>query len=325
MRGSGHGDLSSFGHFLMPKDASEPILAAPVREALMEWLEEIWAEDALAEVGLKARARALFHGAPGTGKTTLAHHLAARLGLPMLKVTPDRFKTAFVSESAANIGRLFALLRENTEPILVFFDEFDSLAAKRMNGGFNASAEQNHNEAINSILSGLDDWNGFCVAATNYADRVDEAVWRRFEIQIELKVPGDHERRRILERYLAPFVLPPSSLAALSESLETASPALIRSFAENIKRQIVVGPKAGWVMERDAVIGRAVATVMPHPEIGKPRLWSLGLKDKAVPLFPWPLEKSLSAYPGGAENAPRMGGQAETASVVPLRRKGGEA
>lgn len=73
--------LADFGEVLQPAEAQEPILARPVRASLIEWLTEIWAAKELEEVGLEPRRRALFHGAPGTGKTTLAHHLAARLGL----------------------------------------------------------------------------------------------------------------------------------------------------------------------------------------------------------------------------------------------------
>ncbi len=313
-RGEERVSVETFGDVLLPEEAAEPILAKPVRAGLLEWLTEIWAKDELADVGLKARRRAIFHGAPGTGKTTLAHHLAARLVLPMLVVRPERLKSKWIGQTAMQIGSLFDALKAEPEPYFLFFDEFDSLASQRMDSGNNEVGEQDHNHGVNTLLANFDRYEGFIVAATNHGRRVDEAIWRRFEIQIELALPGDHERRRILERYFAPFLLPEAALAALSTSMETASPALMRSFAEHIKRQIVVGPKAGWNMDRDAVIERVLATVKPHPDIGLPRLWSLALADKALAAFPWPLERELEAYPTET-HAP-----AASAAVVPLRR-----
>lgn len=312
--------IKTFGDVLLPEEAAEPILAKSVRGGLLEWLTEIWAKDELAELGLKARRRAIFHGAPGTGKTTLAHHLAARLGLPMLVVRPERLKSKWIGHTAMQIGSLFDALTAEHEPHFLFFDEFDSLAAQRMDSGINEVGEQDHNHGVNALLANFDRYEGFIVAATNHGRRVDEAIWRRFEIQIELALPGDHERRRILERYFAPFVLPEAALAALSTAMETASPALMRSFCEHIKRQTIVGPKAGWVMDRNAVVERVLTTVKPHPDLGLPRLWSLGLADKALASFPWPLERSLDAYPavaaaGGTDDSPE-------GSVVPLKRRG---
>ena len=317
-RGNERMTVETFGDVLLPQEASEPILAKPVRAGLLEWLTEIWAKDELADVGLKARRRAIFHGAPGTGKTTLAHHLAARLGLPMLVVRPERLKSKWIGQTAMQIGGLFDALKAEAEPWFLFFDEFDSLAAQRMDSGNNEVGEQDHNHGVNTLLANFDRYDGFIVAATNHGRRVDEAIWRRFEIQIELALPGDHERRRILERYFAPFVLPESALGCLSSALETASPALMRSFAEHIKRQIVVGPKAGWTMDRTSVIERVLATVKPHPDLGLPRLWSLGIADKAMSSFPWPLARELSDYPTNVAAPVETGGD-----VVQLKRRGG--
>lgn len=305
--------LSMFGTVLFPDEAEEPILAPAVRAAMLEWLQETWAADELKEVGLTPRRRAMFKGAPGTGKTTLAHHMAARLGLPMLKVRAEKVQSQYIGESAIKVGKLFDTVEAVGSPMVLFFDEFDSLGSKRMGGGRNEVGEQDHNHMVNVLLANFDRYAGFVIAATNYGDRIDEAIWRRFEIHIEIELPGAKERRHILERYLKPFMLPEEHLMALSEALATASPALIRQMAEHIKRQIVVGPKAGWPMDRNTVIARMVTSVAPHPDLGKPRLWSQGPADVAIRHLPWPLQRSLSDYPQVEQSD-------AVTSVVPLRR-----
>lgn len=302
----------SFGTILEPSEAAEPILPEGVQGALMEWLTEIWAKKELEKVNLKPRQRAIFDGAPGVGKTTLAHHLAARLGLRMLAVRPDRIIDCWVGSSGRNIGAVFDAVQNESEPVLLFFDEFDSIAGKR--GRRQQAADDNRTEMVNTLLQRMDAFNGLLIAATNFGKHIDEAVWRRFDIHITLELPGFGERTHILRRYLAPYQLPQQQLDELSRALETATPALMRQLCEGLKRALVIGPKVGWDMRKEQVIDRLLSSIHPHPECGKPRLWSLGAKDLALSLLTWPLSTEQPAEAALSASEP------EAHAVIPLRR-----
>lgn len=292
MRRAASGNIESMAHVLQPHDSQEPILGPAVRSALMAWLEEIWAEEDLHAVGIAPRLRALFTGPPGCGKTTLAHHLAARLGIPLAVADGAQLIDSFVGSSEKNIAALFDAA-SRAGPFALFFDEFDSLGVKRKSA--TQAADNARNQWVNVLLQRMERHDGIMIAATNRPDDLDQAIWRRFDMQIELGLPAQQERERILALYLAPYVLPPQALISLGRDFNGASPALIRQFCEGLKRNLILGPKIGWDMDKAAVIERLVAAVHPHPDITAPPLWQSRSKAQSVAAMPWPLQREGEA------------------------------
>ncbi|MEO1187485.1 MAG: ATP-binding protein [Pseudomonadota bacterium] len=278
--------LEEFGEILFPDDALEPILAGSTRQALLAWLEEIWSKDDLKAVGLKPRTKCLLKGPPGCGKTTLAHHLAQRLDVPMAVIEAQRLRSKWVNQTGMQIGAMFdAAARWGG---ILFIDEFDSIGGNRIEQTSAASGEHNH--SVNTVLRKLEAHEGIVIAATNLSENLDPAVWRRFELQIDIDFPDQVARERILNMYLSPYGVSQSALTALARDCKGATPALLKELCEGMKRSLVLGERLKWDMSIDAVLERILLTCQPHPDLTTPALWTMGGRSRGAQDLDWPLE-----------------------------------
>ena len=264
--------LRGLGEVRAPGDAEAPILAPGVRAWLLGWLAELRAADELAAVGLKPRTTTVLHGPPGCGKTTLAHHLAARLGIPMVVVGPETILASYVGESEGNMGKLFDCLARHGKPTLLFMDELEALGRKRDGGRSDGGVRSN---VLTVLLRKVEAFQGYLIGATNRAEMLDPALWRRFAMQLAIDLPGDDERFAVIARYLDPFALPDAELELLTSLTQGASPALLRGVVEGIKRALVLGPRVNKPADDPvAVLSAITVAVAPPPESEPPLLWT---------------------------------------------------
>lgn len=268
--------LHGRGEVLEPHEAEEPILAGDVRGAMFGWLAELNAREELSAVGIKPRASALLSGPPGCGKTTLAHHLAARLGVPMVNVGAEHIIESAHGGSEKNVAHLFNAIEAFGKPCVLFLDEIDSIGGKRRDtSGDRGGAVTAGNSTLTVLLRKVESFNGILVAATNRADTLDSALWRRFGMQIEVALPDDNARWAILKRYGEPFLFDDDLLDCLAELTDGAAPSLLRQLMEGVKRLLVLGERIRQpATSAAAAFGAVAAQTMPHPDYEPPLLWA---------------------------------------------------
>lgn len=290
--------LGGMGEVLEPQDADEPVLAASVQAAIFGWLVEMNARDELAAAGIKPRSSALLSGPPGCGKTTLAHHLAARLGVPMVNIGAEHILSSSFGGSENNVAKLFAGVEGFGKPCLLFIDEIDAIGGKRRDasndGGGAVTAA---NSTLTVLLRKIEQFDGTLIAATNRAETLDPAMWRRFGMQIDVALPDDNARWAILKRYGEPFAFDGGLIDILTDLTDGAAPSLLRQIMEGVKRIIVLGGRGRVPASSLAdAFGTVVAHTAPHPDYEPPLLWadtarSVAAIADASSRWQWPPER----------------------------------
>lgn len=136
---------------------------------------------------------ALFSGAPGTGKTMAVQVIANELGLNLYRVDLSQLISKYIGETEKNISKVFA--RAKGINALLFFDEADSLFAKRLD--VRDSMDRSANAQTGHLLQEIENYDGITILATNLAMNLDDAFKRRIKFMVKFSFPTEEVRLKL--------------------------------------------------------------------------------------------------------------------------------
>ena len=119
-----------------------------------------------------------FYGAPGTGKTALAEHIAKALDKPLIIKQASDLMSKYVGETEQNMAKMFQEAED--EKAVLLLDEADSFLQDRR--GAQRTYEVTE---VNEMLQGMERHHGIFICTTNLLDKIDQAALRRFTFKIK--------------------------------------------------------------------------------------------------------------------------------------------
>lgn len=145
---------------------------------------------------LKPGYKALFYGAPGTGKTLTAGLLGKLVNVDVYRVDLSMIISKYIGETEKNLEKVFQ--KAEHKNWILFFDEADALFGKRT--AIADAHDKYANQEIAYLLQRLEDYNGLVILSSNMRGNVDEAFGRRLQAIIHFPVPKAAERYRLWEQ-----------------------------------------------------------------------------------------------------------------------------
>lgn len=184
----------SEGGFILqaPQDnllLDELILSSQNADIINQIINEHKNINKLKRFDLEPTKTVLFKGPPGVGKTLTAKWLAKEMRLPLKVLDLASIMSSLLGKTGNNIKEVFD--DASSSPCILLLDEFDALAKKR-------DDDQDIGELkrlVTVLLQCIDAWpsSSLLIAATNHAELLDQAIWRRFELKLDFSNPTDEQ------------------------------------------------------------------------------------------------------------------------------------
>jgi hypothetical protein len=185
-----------------------------------------------------------FHGIPGTGKTSLANHIASVLDRPLLAKRVSDLSSKWIGETEKCIADMFQ--EATAENAVLLLDEGDSFLRDRRLAKSPWEVTQ-----VNELLQQMESHKGIFICATNLIDDIDPAALRRFTFKVKFLPLDDLRRTKMFTACALPVPGAdiPQEIQARLQALDHLAPG---DFATVRRQEQLIGEKFnmdGWITE----------------------------------------------------------------------------
>lgn len=173
-------------------------------ERIIDWIE--WGKRILkhkkAQKMLQPGFRAIFYGAPGTGKSLTAGLIGKTTNRLVFRIDLSKVISKYIGETEKNLANIFD--QAQFQNWILFFDEADALFGKRVKT--NDAKDRYANQETAYLLQRIETFSGIVILSSNQIANLDKAFSRRFQAMIHFPKPGLAERIQLWKNIFDGFL-----------------------------------------------------------------------------------------------------------------------
>lgn len=248
--------LSLLKAFKDAPDREPPLLSTGLEESLGQLIQERRQADRLTSMGLVPTRSAIFVGQPGVGKTLTARWLASQLGVELYVLDLTAVMSSLLGRSGNNLRAALDFAKRT--PCVLLLDEIDAIAKRRSDDADVGELKR----LVTVILQEVDEWppTGLLLAATNHPELIDPALWRRFDLVVEFKLPELPAVKTAVKRFLGPdFALFGRWLDILAFAFSGESFSDIERDIQRFRRAVALGTASDAELIEEFIKSRALS------------------------------------------------------------------